>query len=82
MCIVGHASAEGGEDYNLQLSKEREAKVKGYMTARGLADSRLPPTGMGESCQLVPQATQPLNRRVEFHRLDDGESCPATCTEL
>jgi len=51
------------------------------MTARGLASKRLPTTGMGDTCQLVPWDTRPMNRRVEFDRLEEGESCPTQCEQ-
>ncbi len=79
VCIIGHSSEEGTEAYNLDLSRRRAGAVKDYLGARGLATARMPVTGMGESCQLIPASTRTLNRRVEFHRLQEGESCPAQC---
>lgn len=81
VCVVGHASPEGEAYYNLNLSKERATAVRAYLTSRGLDRSRIPTTGVGESCPLVPEASLGLNRRVEFRRLDEGESCPADCSE-
>lgn len=81
VCIMGYASEEGGADYNLELSQRRATAVQGYMTARGLARSRIPTIGLGERCQIVPEASLLLNRRVEFHRLQEGESCPVACAE-
>jgi len=81
VCIVGHASEEGPVEYNEDLSRRRASAVQGYLGARGLAESRMPTTGMGAHCQLVPETTRPLNRRVEFLRLQEGESCPMECSE-
>ena len=81
VCIIGYASVEGATDYNLDLSHRRADAVQGYMTARGLASKRLPTTGMGDTCQLVPWDTRPMNRRVEFDRLEEGESCPTQCEQ-
>ena len=81
VCIMGYASEEGGTDYNLQLSQTRASAVQSYMTARGLKASRIPTIGLGERCQIVPETSRLLNRRVEFHRLQEGESCPVACTE-
>ena len=36
---------------------------------------------MGERCQLVPEVSRLLNRRVGFRRIDEGESCPKECPE-
>lgn len=79
VCIVGHSSEEGTDLYNLDLSRRRATAVGDYLGARGLSVARMPVSGMGESCQLVPASTRTLNRRVEFHRLQEGESCPAQC---
>jgi len=81
VCIVGYASEEGEVEHNQELSERRATAVRGYLTARGLNVSRMPTTGFGAHCQLVPIATRPLNRRVEFRRLDEGASCPTECTE-
>lgn len=81
VCIIGHASEEGDSAYNAELSSRRAAAVQQYMTARGLSEARMPTIGMGERCQLVPESTNVLNRRVEFRRLDEGESCPTACFE-
>ncbi|MFO0744231.1 MAG: OmpA family protein [Myxococcota bacterium] len=81
VCIVGFASEEGPSDHNLTLSRDRATAVQGYMTARGLAPARTPATGLGEGCQLVPEKSLELNRRVEFRRLLDGQQCPTSCTK-
>lgn len=81
VCIVGHASEEGASDYNMDLSRRRAGAVQGYMTARGLAKARIPTTGLGEQCQLVPEASNSMNRRVDFYRLDEGEACPSDCIQ-
>ncbi len=81
VCIVGNASEEGSTAYNQVLSLGRAATVQSYLIARGLEKSRLPTKALGESCQIVPETTRSLNRRVEFRRLDEGASCPTTCSE-
>ncbi len=80
VCIVGHASEEGAVDYNQKLSLRRAEAVSDYLTARGLADRKMPVSGMGVSCPLVPEQDLESNRRVEFIRLAEGASCPTTCT--
>ena len=79
VCVMGYASEEGFEDHNLALSHSRATAVQHYLVARGLAETRIPTTGMGTRCQLVPEATRSLNRRVEFRRLAEGEACPTDC---
>jgi hypothetical protein len=81
VCIMGYASDEGPPEYNEQLSQQRATAVRDYMTQRGLGESRMPTTGFGARCQLVPESTRILNRRVDFLRLQDGESCPTACPE-
>ena len=81
VCIVGNASEEGTDEYNMDLSRRRAAAVQGYMTARGLAVSRMPTSGLGKRCPLVPVDTRSLNRRVEFRRLHEGEACPTDCSK-
>jgi hypothetical protein len=80
VCIIGHASDEGPADYNQELSERRAQAVQGYMTARGLTENRMPAIGLGVRCPIVPEQTRVLNRRVEFRRLADGESCPTDCS--
>ncbi len=81
VCVAGYASQEGSSAYNLELSGRRSRAVQGYLTASGISKSRMPTSGHGETCQLVPEASLALNRRVEFRRLAAGESCPTDCSE-
>ncbi len=81
VCVVGFASEEGAPEYNQDLSVHRANAVQSYMTARGLAKSRIPTMGMGARCQLVPEESRPENRRVEFRRLQEGESCQNNCSQ-
>jgi outer membrane protein OmpA-like peptidoglycan-associated protein len=80
VCIIGYASEEGEMEYNEELSKMRAASVKDYLVTKGVDADKLPSTGMGEKCQLIPASTHVLNRRVEFRRLEEGESCPYDCS--
>lgn len=81
VCIIGYASIEGDARHNQELSNERAKAVQQYLVHHGLAEERLPTVGHGDRCQMEPLSTRILNRRVMFHRLDDGESCPADCVE-
>jgi len=79
VCIMGFASQDGPKDRNLTLSRERANAVQHYITGRGIKASRLPTVGMGERCLLQPQESDILNRRVEFRRLNEGQTCPTDC---
>jgi outer membrane protein OmpA-like peptidoglycan-associated protein len=79
VCIIGHASEEGPDAHNDELSQWRATAVQGYMIDHGLAQSVMPTTGFGSNCPLVPDSTLSLNRRVDFLRLLEGESCPVDC---
>jgi hypothetical protein len=81
VCILGFASEEGSSDYNDLLSGRRAAAVQGYLHGRGLAVARMPTHGLGERCQLVPAGSLERNRRVEFRRLQENESCPRDCSQ-
>ncbi len=67
--IEGHASNEGEEQHNLQLSKARAEAVRVYLVSKGVAQDRLSSTGFGESKPLASNDTpegRESNRRVEF----------------
>jgi hypothetical protein len=81
VCIVGNASEEGPDSYNRALSLRRAEAVQSYLIDRGLSESRMPTIGLGSSCPIVPETSRLLNRRVEFRRLQEGESCSTVCVE-
>lgn len=64
MRIVGHSSADGPEDINIQLSKDRANSVADYLVSKGIDRNRLYTHGMGSSKPIsdVPEK----NRRVEI----------------
>jgi len=47
--IEGHTDDRGRDAYNLNLSNERAASVKNYLTSHGIDASRLESKGFGES---------------------------------
>lgn len=65
--IVGHASTDGPEDYNMQLSERRAIAVQTYLTNQNVRPVRLAAYGRGES-QPIPgiPGDSPQNRRVEI----------------
>lgn len=68
LLIVGHTDSTGTESYNLALSKRRAMAVSDYLSAQGVARTRLRMDGRGE---LEPVASndsddgRQQNRRVE-----------------
>lgn len=67
--IYGYTDASGADDYNLKLSDQRAAAVKGYLSAKGLLNSRFVTNGMGEADPIASNETadgKSQNRRVEF----------------
>lgn len=68
--IEGHASADGPDEYNLELSKRRAASVRLHLVEKGgVAESRLDSVGFGETQPIADNDTdsgREKNRRVEF----------------
>ena len=66
--IVGHTDNTGGDAHNMDLSVQRAAAVKSYITANNVAASRLTIQGKGESEPIADNTTvdgRSQNRRVE-----------------
>ncbi len=67
--IQGHASSEGDDEYNLQLSQRRSESVRNYLVQRGVDMTRLTAVGYGETQPVDTNRTESgrkRNRRVEF----------------
>ena len=67
--VVGHASSDGPDDYNMTLSQKRAASVRDYLSAQGVDPIRMLATGMGETQPIADNATKAgreANRRVEI----------------
>jgi len=67
--LDGHASAEGTEAYNMNLSRDRANSVKTYLVNSGVDANRISVTAYGESRPIASNATEEgrvLNRRVEI----------------
>ena len=65
--IGGHASAEGTDDYNEDLSMRRAVVVRDYMAENGVDATRMTVMGHGEQQPLVPndsEANRQANRRA------------------
>ncbi len=73
--VQGHTDSDGSEEYNLDLSARRAKAVVDYLIGRGVPPERLEWVGYGESRPLVPEKgpdSKAVNRRVEFHIIEDG----------
>ncbi len=67
--ITGHADSQGGDDYNLKLSKRRATAVRNYFIISGISPSRLVVQGEGENVPVAPNDNpqgRSMNRRVEI----------------
>lgn len=65
--VEGHASADGSDSHNMDLSKRRARAVMGYLTKQGGIDKKmLKSEGFGETRPLVQPGEDEKNRRVEF----------------
>ncbi|MFM6975972.1 MAG: OmpA family protein [Sphingobacteriaceae bacterium] len=67
--LDGHASEEGTEAYNMQLSKDRANSVKTYLVNSGVEAKRITTKGFGETRPVASNTTEEgrqLNRRVEI----------------
>lgn len=71
--VAGHASSEGSQSYNLNLSQRRSESVVRYLKAKGLTN-RLYPKGYGEDYPIADngsEAGREKNRRVELVWMGD-----------
>jgi outer membrane protein OmpA-like peptidoglycan-associated protein len=67
--IEGHASADGDDNHNMQLSDARAKAVRDYLISQGIDAGKLYAQGYGETRPLADNNTQDgreRNRRVEF----------------
>jgi outer membrane protein OmpA-like peptidoglycan-associated protein len=67
--IVGHASTEGSEQNNLNLSLNRADSVRNYLQGKGVLPARMATGGAGELQPLIfpddTEAKRSQNRRVQ-----------------
>ena len=67
--IEGHTDASGSASTNQRLSQQRAESVRAWLTARGIAASRLEAVGYGEDRPVADNETasgREQNRRVEI----------------
>lgn len=69
--LEGHASAEGTDAYNMNLSRDRANSVKTYLVNSGVDANRLTVRAFGESRPVASNETEEgrsQNRRVEIKK--------------
>ena len=69
LTIEGYTDDKGSDEFNMALSQKRTESVKMYLIEKGIADSRLTGTGMGEANPVADNKTnagRAKNRRVEL----------------
>jgi len=71
--ITGHTDNQGGDAYNMDLSRRRAASVKQWLEINGVRRGAIKTRGMGFHQPAASNATESgrqRNRRVEFTRID------------
>ena len=69
LVIEGHADAQGPDDYNLNLSRQRADAVASYLTSLGVKGGRIDEKGYGEAQPIADNSTEAgraKNRRVDI----------------
>lgn len=77
--IEGHASSEGPDAYNMQLSDRRAKAVMKFFTDKGVSDKRMVAQGFGETKPIADNETEEgkiKNRRVEFNIIEQDLKSP------
>ena len=67
--VAGHTDSKGSDAYNMKLSRDRAYAVANYLSARGVASSRINVVAYGESRPVADNSTEygrQQNRRVEL----------------
>ena len=67
--VEGHTDSVGGDDYNQQLSEQRAAAVRDYLTQQGMPVSSVTAKGFGKTQPVASNDTaqgKQQNRRVEL----------------
>lgn len=67
--IDGYTDSNGSDAFNINLSQKRSESVKNYLISKGVSETRLIATGLGESKPIASNKTslgRAKNRRVEL----------------
>lgn len=73
LTVIGHTDSTGSDAINEPLSRQRAEAVRGYLTARGVASSRIAVEGRGSREPVASNDTdsgRAANRRVEIFLAD------------
>ncbi len=71
--LKGHTDAQGPENYNVTLSKNRVSAVKDFLLANGISADRIIIEALGEKVPIADNSSsegRKLNRRVEVRFID------------
>jgi peptidoglycan-associated lipoprotein len=74
--VTGHCDERGSDEYNFALGNRRALAAKRYLTDRGIAESRITTSSMGEERPLSMGSNEEAwaqNRRDEFTILSGGD---------
>lgn len=72
--VMGHTDSTGGDELNMNLSRDRAISVVNYLKSKGVSASKISYDYFGESRPIDTNATpegRRHNRRVEFELLKD-----------
>lgn len=75
--IEGHTDSQGGEQMNMELSRNRAESVRDYLVSQGIDAGRITAVGRGETQPLTTNDTpegRANNRRVEIVLKEPGTS--------
>jgi outer membrane protein OmpA-like peptidoglycan-associated protein len=75
--IEGHASSDGDDKHNMELSDKRAKAVREALVAKGVKAEVLEAKGFGETKPIASNDTdegKEKNRRVEFTIVKQGRS--------
>lgn len=79
VAIEGHASSDGDDNHNLQLSDARAKSVMAYLVSHGVEADRMTAQGFGEKKPIADNNTEEgreKNRRVEFNVVERANPTP------
>ena len=71
--LKGHTDAQGDENYNVMLSKNRVSAVQDFLRANGISSDRIIIEAFGEKVPIADNSSKEgrkLNRRVEVRFID------------
>ena len=75
--VTGHCDERGSDEYNFALGNRRALAAKRYLTDRGIAESRIMTSSMGEERPIAMGANEGAwaqNRRGEFTIISGGRT--------